>query len=326
MIRHTMRRSPLPSYPLIAALILALLLIMMLLLFPTPAHGQAGKRAPVRLPRARPEMLVSGEWLNKHLQDPSVVVLYVGRQRIAYDAGHIPGARFVTLAELAVARSGVPNELPPVADLEKLFSGLGVGDRSRVILYDDAGGLLAARAYFTLDYLGHGDSAALLDGGLESWKEDHLPISQSAPAYTPATFTAKVNPKVLATMADVRDVVSSGHSGTVLVDARPAGEYDGSKSAEGVPRAGHIPGAINLFWQKAEESKEDPELLPPADLRKLYRDNGLAPGSQVITYCRSGIQASHAYFTAKYLGYDVRMYDGSFSEWSKAADTKVDKK
>ena len=324
MIRHASRRAPLPSYPLVAALILALLLIMMLLFFPVPAHGQK-KGSAIRVPRSQPEMLVSGEWLNKHLKDPNLVVLCVGRQRTSYDAGHISGARYVGLGELAVPRNGVPNELPPVADLEKLFAGLGVSDRTRVILYDDAGGLLAARGYFTLDYLGHGDRAALLDGGLESWREAKLPLTQDAPKVMPATFTAKVNPNVLATVADVREVVASSHSGTVLLDARPAEEYDGTKPPEGL-RAGHIPGAINLFWQKTEESKENPELLPPADLRKLYRENGVAPGSQVITYCRSGIQASHAYFTAKYLGYDVRMYDGSFSEWSNAPDTKVEKK
>jgi thiosulfate/3-mercaptopyruvate sulfurtransferase len=113
-------------------------------------------------------MVVSTTWLDAHVNDPDVFVLHVGADRKSYDAGHIPGARFVSLPDIAVTREGTPNELPPATDLTRLFTRLGIGDRGRLVLYGDEQGLLAARLFFTLDYLGHGDRAALLDGGLEA--------------------------------------------------------------------------------------------------------------------------------------------------------------
>ena len=115
-------------------------------------------------------MLVSTTWLEQHLNDRNLIVLYIGRDRAQFDSGHIPGSRFVRLDELVEQHRDSLNELPPVADLVATFESLGVGQRSRVVLSDDAGGVLAARAYFTLDYLGHGDQVALLDGGLKTWK------------------------------------------------------------------------------------------------------------------------------------------------------------
>src|SRR4051794_1392241 len=108
-------------------------------------------------PALRSDMMVSGDWLAQHLNDPKIVILHVSRDRNAYDAGHIPGARFVSLTDLAVTREGVLNELPPVDSLKTVFERAGVSDDSRVILYGDVSVLPATRAYFTLDYLGHGD-------------------------------------------------------------------------------------------------------------------------------------------------------------------------
>ena len=111
---------------------------------------------------ARSEMLVSTEWLDQHLKDRDLIVLCVGRDRSQFDSGHIRGSRFVRLDDLVERRKNSLNELPLVADLQTTFENLGVSDRSRIVLTDDAGGVLAPRAYFTLDYLGHGDQAAHL--------------------------------------------------------------------------------------------------------------------------------------------------------------------
>jgi rhodanese-related sulfurtransferase len=121
-------------------------------------------------PPVRAELLVSVGALGRTLNEPGTVVLHVGRDRQSYDAGHIPGARFVPLSSLVVEREGVPNELPPVAQLEEAFEAAGVSDDSRVVLYGDLEGLAAARAFFTLDYLGH-PGVALLNGGLDAWRE-----------------------------------------------------------------------------------------------------------------------------------------------------------
>jgi thiosulfate/3-mercaptopyruvate sulfurtransferase len=109
----------------------------------------------------------------------------------------------------------------------------------------------------------------------------------------------------------------------VLLDARPLEEYTGERHSAEVHKLGHIPGAKHLYWQELLVSREDPALLPAAELRKKFEEAGAAAGKQVITYCRSGMQSSFDYFVAKYLGYDARMYNGSFYEWS-AEDLPVE--
>jgi thiosulfate/3-mercaptopyruvate sulfurtransferase len=214
-----------------------------------------------------------------------------------------------------------------VAELKKVFERSGVGDEMRIVLYGDNSGLSAARAYFTLDYLGHGARAALLDGGLEKWKAERRAVSTSAIETKPAPFTPRVRAGTVTSLDVMRDlswtVSNISADGAVLIDARPADEYTGAKPGEGVPRGGHIPGAANVFWMQNLVSKENPVLRPVAELRRLYEDAGAAPGRTIVTYCRTGGQASHSYFTLKYLGYDVVMYDGSFFEWSTAAGTAV---
>ena len=124
--------------------------------------------------KVRSEMLVSTDWLAKHINDRDVFVIHVAADRKHYDDGHLPGARFLSPKEILTTRNGVANELPPVADLQKAFEQLGVGDTGRIVIYGENSGLLAARVYITLDYLGHGDRAALLDGGVEKWKAEKL--------------------------------------------------------------------------------------------------------------------------------------------------------
>lgn len=295
--------------------------IGMLSLFAT-AFADTGKE-----PSIRSDMLVSVDLLAKHLDDPKVVILHIAKERKHYDAGHIPGSRFVAWDELTATRGGVPNELPPIPELQKLFERLGVGDDARLVLYGDNSGLSAARAYFTLDYLGHGGRVALLDGGIEKWQAEKRPVSTESSAVKPARFTPDVRPGGVVGLDVMRDVswviCHVENPRIVLVDARPAEEYSGENKGDGVSRGGHIPGAANVFWMHNLVSKEDPVLRSEAELRQLYEAAGAAPDIKVVTYCRTGGQAAHAYFTAKYLGYDVAMYDGSFFEWSKAADTPV---
>ena len=301
------------GFRILPAILLALALLL-------PPLGASQLRAAVPVPSARSQMLVSTDWLARHLNDPAVVILHVG-ERAGYDTGHIPGARFIALSDLAVTRGPLRNELPPVADLQKLFAAAGVGDTSRVVLYGDRLGLFAARAWFTLDYLGHGSRAALLDGGLEKWRAERHPITQQQPRVKPAAFTARVNPGVVVQLAEVqnlsRQAANPVTAPAVLLDARPPEEYAGAKVFPGL-RPGHIPGAASLYWMKTLESDDDPQLLPPFELRRLFTAAGATPGNRVVTYCVTGVQASHLYFTAKYLGYDAALYDGSFMEWSAA--------
>lgn len=256
-------------------------------------------------------MLVSTDWLAQHATDAKVVILHVAPNRTIYDNGHIPGARFVAQGELAVTVNGVPNELAPVADLKRVLEAAGVSDDTRVILYSDASVLPATRAYFTLDYLGHGDHAALLDGGLEKWRAEGRNLSKDAPAAMQGKLTPHPKPELVVPMDAVKQMAAkpAAGAGEILLDVRSAEDYKGEKGS-------HIPGALNAFWMDNQVSRESQALKPEDALRKQLEAHGVTPGKKVVTYCNSGMQATQSYFTLKYLGYDVKMYDGSMSEWN----------
>ena len=271
---------------------------------PLLAMGLCAMAAP------HPEMLVSTDWLAQHLNDSKLVILQVSANRNAYDEGHIPGARFVALSDLAVARNGVPNELPPDADLKRVLEAVGVSDDSRVILYGDASVLPATRAFFTLDYLGHANHA-MLDGGLGKWAAENRMLSKDAPAAMAGHFTPHPHPELVVQYDQVSAMAkrpaADAHS-PVLLDVRPAADFTGEKGS-------HIPTAVNANWVDSQVSPKEQTLKSADVLMSLYEKLGVKPGSSVVTYCNSGMQASQSYFTLKYLGYDVKMYDGSMSEW-----------
>ena len=298
----------------VAALLAALVVSSALATVEETEAPPAGETPfPIRI-----RMLVTTGWLAEHLHDPNLVVLCIAESRNFCRGGHIPGARFIPLEEIAVTRNGISHELPDASVLKKVFERAGVANTSRIILYSERYGQLAARAYFTLDYLGLGDHAALLDGGLEKWKAERREISVDIPRVTPTTLQITLNPAVVVGTAEMRKFsdVRASHS-LALLDARPADEYSGKGLSKDVTRAGHIPSATNVYWMDNLVSAENPVLKPPTELSAIYRWAGIGYGARVVTYCRTGMQSSFDYFVAKYLGYDVRMYDSSFYEWSR---------
>jgi thiosulfate/3-mercaptopyruvate sulfurtransferase len=277
-------------------------------------------------PAVRSEMLVSTSWLEQHLSERDLVVLYIGHDRGQFDSGHIPGSRYVRLDELVEQHKDSLNELPSVSDLQATFESVGVGDQSRVVLTGDAKGVLAARAYFTLDYLGHSDHAALLDGGLETWIAESRKTSTEEVHPARAHFTPHVQPDVLVSTARMRELSLLAVNGVpdyVLLDARPLTEYTGIVNSEAVPKPGHIAGSQNLYWKKLILSDANPQLLDAEQLQQQFMRAGAVPGKSVITYCRTGMQSSFTYFVAKYLGYRAAMYDGSVYEWVHAAGNEL---
>jgi thiosulfate/3-mercaptopyruvate sulfurtransferase len=255
-------------------------------------------------------LLVSPAWLSAHLGQPGIVVIHADRDRGAYDAGHIAGSRFLSLSSIVVERDGIANELPPVAVLDSVLESVGIGDDSHVIITGDP--LAAGRLFFTLDCLGHGGHAALLDGGTAGWVASGFPVTKEPAHPARASFTPRPQAGRLATAAWVRAHLNDPT--VALLDARPAAEYAGTGMS--FRRRGHIPGARNIYW-KTTLGGTPPTLLDRAALEAMFRAAGAAPGDLVVTYCSSGIQASFLYFVARYLGYDVKLYDGSFVEWSR---------
>lgn len=259
-----------------------------------------------------PELLVSTQWLAQHLGDANLVIVQVSANRNAYDAGHIPGARFIGLNDIAVDRDGLTHELAPDADLQRIFEAAGVSDSSRVVLYGDTSVLPATRAFFTLDYLGHANHA-MLDGGLSKWTAEGHPVNKDAVAVAAGHLTLHLHPELVVKYDEVTALSkrSAGESKTpLLLDARSADNFSGDKGA-------HIPTAVDAYWVDNQLSAQNQALKPADELSRMYRQFGLASDAPVITYCNSGMQASQAYFTLKYLGYDVKMYDGSMTEWKK---------
>ncbi|HET8892191.1 MAG TPA: sulfurtransferase [Candidatus Angelobacter sp.] len=250
------------------------------------------------------DMVVSAQWLSGHLNDPKVIVLHVGDKRSEYDSGHIPGARFLALADFI---EGEDAELPSTEKLKATFEKLGVSDDSRVVIYTTAWYPMAGRAYYTLDYLGHGDHAALLDGGIDEWKAENRPLSKDDASPAPGSFTPHVHPEVRAMLEEVKKISAGPSKTAALVDSRPDKRYTD----------GHIAGATHVYWQETlVDAKSKPVFLPPDKLKELFAARRITPGEKLVTYCEIGLQASHMYFVAKYLGYDAAMFDGSIHQWS----------
>jgi thiosulfate/3-mercaptopyruvate sulfurtransferase len=257
-------------------------------------------------------MLVDADWLARHLEDPLVTVVEVGA-RSDYDSGHIPGARFIARDEIVTECDGLPNELPESEKLVATFTRTGIGDTKRVLLYS-RDPLLATRAWFTLDYLGHGTRASVLDGGWEQWTSAKHEVATRTFPPRPALFTILERPYSIIRFKEMRDLVqrrSRLGEKLVTIDARPPLRYID----------GHIPGAVSLPWTANLSSEHPPLMRDERTLRAIYDSVAVDRDTIVVTYCRTGMEASMTYFVLRYLGYDVALYDSSFIEWdAKAAN------
>lgn len=304
---------------------LATILVTAMLASPS-AVSMAG--AADATPAVRAQMLVDTAWLASHLDDPGLVVLHAGKARDAYDRAHVPGARFVALADVAATRRGVPNELPSVDDLTALVRRLGITGEpeERIVIYGDDG-LFAARVFVALDFLGLAERVSLLDGQWAAWQAEGRPTTAKVRPAVASEVVLRLSPDRVADRAAVaklsREVTSLARPHAALVDARPRAQFDGSEAGEGIGRPGHIPGAVSAFWKEDLQDGGTPRLRPPDELRSRYATLGVDPDAATVVYCRTGVQASHTYFVLSYLGYDVRLYDGSFAEWSAAPDAPV---
>lgn len=226
-------------------------------------------------------------------------------------AAEWPGAVFVPLSTFSVERDGIPNEFPPAEDMAARLRAAGVRGSDIVIVGDP---IPAGRAWAALDLLGLGDRAALLDGGVNALgsppQADNATRTGAAPG-----FPVNVRDDMIVDAAWVHERLE--HSDIVILDARPPAEFSGETPGEGIARPGHIPGARNVFWQTLVASPGDPRLRDEAELRRIFEEAGVRPGSTVVAYCRTGGQAAFLYTVARHLGYDVRLYDGSFVDWSR---------
>ncbi len=278
--------------------------------------------APATAPLAEsPEtMVVSADWLRQHLADPGLVVLAVGPEA-SYRESHIPGARYLSLRDISTRSEAPPLslELLPVPVLDSVFESLGVSDGSRIVIYWDGEWVTpTTRVWFTLDRLGLGDRASILDGGLPAWVAAGGEVTAEAPA---APSRGRITPRARNVVVEADWLAKRlDGAGIALIDARTPNFYDGSESG-GQPRAGHIPGAKNVAFPTIVD--EGDRFKSPEALNALLAEAGAGPGKTVVAYCHIGQQATLVYFAARRLGYDVRLYDGSFQDWSRRMDLPV---
>ena len=284
-------------------------------LLPGTNSNARGRTASSPASAGREPMLVTVDWLSDHLSDPSLVLLHIGEKR-DYEKGHIPGAQFLEYESISTPHNhGVTLmlELPSVEQLVSVFEGLGVSNRSHIILYFGTNWVSpTTRVYWTLDYLGLGDRTSILNGGLVAWQATHHPVSAETRQPAKGSITPEPRKEIV---ADVEWVSSHlNRPAVTIIDARTHGFYNGSQS-DGNPRSGHIPGAANLSYLDVVD--QDNNKFKSADaLKELFRAAGLRPGNLMVSYCHIGQRATVLYFTAKMLGYDAKMYDGSWEDWS----------
>jgi len=270
-------------------------------------------------------LLVDVNWLSSHLNDRDLVILHVG-QKADYETNHIPGARFISLEDVAKPMQHkdpmeIMLELPTAEELRtKLGTTFGISDNSRIIVYFSSKQAFqsSTRVVFTMDYLGLGDRTSLLNGGLPAWTAAGKPLAATVAAVTPGKISARPTKNVVADADIVKSV--SQHGNQKLVDGRAPVFYKGIEAT--YEKKGHIPGAVNIPFSEILDSGA---MFDRDRVEKLFTDAGIKQGDSIVAYCHIGQQATAVIFAARVLGHLVMLYDGSFEDWAKNSRGPVEK-
>ncbi len=272
------------------------------------------------------DSLVSTEWLaaemgasDLRIVDATKHLPETGRDAAAeYAVGHIPGAVFMDLAAFVDAGSPVENTMPSAEDFERRMERLGLGDGSRIVLYDDSAMKSATRAWFMLRMFG-AIGVAILDGGIAKWKAEGRPLARGDEPLRARHFTAWTDRGKLRSKEQVLANLKSGEE--QVVDARSAPRFAGTEpeSRPGLA-SGHIPGSRNVHY--AALFNPDGTFKSPAEIRAAFEAAGVDLTRPLVTSCGSGMTASTLAFALHLIGKgDVSLYDGSWSEWGADPET-----
>jgi membrane dipeptidase len=232
----------------------------------------------------------------------------------------IPGAvHFPAVSRLTDQENPVAHFLIGPKEFEELMQELGLNHGDRVVIYDDGNALAAARLFYALDYYGFGDTA-ILNGGLQAWVDQDLPVASSPVSKERGTFTVEVQEEKFCSFEYI--LAATGQSDKIIFDARSEDEYTGVD--ERAAFSGHIPNAVNLEWNRVLKSEGIPFFLPADEIQAMYDALGITRDKEVIPHCHTNVRGSHAYFTLRLMGYDsVRAYEGSWSEYGNRTDAVI---
>jgi len=272
--------------------------------------------------QAQADLTVSPEWLASHLDDPDLVLLHVDSED-GYQAGHLPGARLITLGDISLpveqGSDDLRLEMPSPEVLRQAFEERGVSDDSRIVVYFGTDWVTpTTRVVFTLDYLGLGGQTSVLNGGMPAWSG----AGHSVSTETPEPITGHLTPHAVRSdlIVDADFAQHAGEpGGPVLVDARDLEFYDGTRPTN--DREGHIPGAFSVPFSTA---MNDDLQWDRNTLAEAFEAAGIRKGDTVVAYCHIGQQATTIIFGARLLGHPVKLYDGSFQDWAQK-DRPVEK-
>lgn len=272
--------------------------------------------------------LVSTTWVAERLQDPTLVLLHVGPAP-AYATAHLPGARLVTAQMISVTGTGANGgtlnlQMPEPEALHTALQTLGISDTSQVVVYAATPQAMttATRVMLTLQYAGLGDRASLMQGGMNAWLADGYATTDVVPEVTPG----QLSPLSIAALIVDGDAVEAlrKSAGVRVVDARASALYSGEQTGGGRDmshKTGHIEGAVSVPFN----STYDPQgrFKTVEELQALFAAAGVQPGDTVVAYCHIGQQATATIFAARLAGFDVKLYDGSFEDWSRRPNAAV---
>ncbi len=277
---------------------------------------------------ARPDVLVTTEWLSAHLDDPTLRLVESNEDVLLYDTGHIPGA--VNIDWHNDLNDSLVRDYIDGPRFAALLSRHGITPETTVIFYGDKNNWWATYAFWVFQLFGH-TNAKLLNGGRARWVAEGRALTRETPSYAPSAYPQPVRDD-RSIRAFREDVLAHVQAGLPLVDVRSPGEYKGELlhmadyPQEGALRGGHIPGAKSVPWARA--ANPDATFKSAEDLRAIYeQEQGLKPGDDIVAYCRIGERSSHTWFVLTYLlGYpNVRNYDGSWTEWGNGVQLPVER-